>query len=282
MDDDIECVPLDENDINLPVRNHQWMNALKFRDYYKQLGHVGAPRWIQSAHDEFYRVRFEKDDMCMLNKARHIFRRTGTIDINLAIMLMSFVEGIAPFNNDGYIVLHNHGALREYYKPCKNAYSVIESLIASPENIIDVYENMSLFFIPFVDLNEEMKYIVFVRDYTVFMISHACISKENTSLSAWKKGKEVTLIKAWSVIICNFFNDNYSFDESYVAEVFLLTKNESINYSKRIFVTRVYPLTEQHTPHQYRFHWYINNGVPTKNGNLQFRYSDVKLNYRKK
>ena len=271
-----------QNKILFNTNNHHFEEKIPApKDYNEVLDKGNTCNWIDKFHDNnYYKLILDSEDLKWMSNALFkigiITRRFSELYqdelIETAKKYAYFFENL-PKNDKGWFVRSDSVSLKEGIHgvgPYKNITQVIESIVTTSPNHCCFTENdtsCSLYFLPFIDIDSEKEFRIFVHNNQITALSDQHLYTINEHWNT-KNDNDISIV-VYKIIeyFENNIKDKMKYMENYVMDLALIGEEETPYFIEPNSFGKYYAAGSA------LFHWiYDHDALYGESDSIEFRY----------
>lgn len=200
--------------------NNIWHNNKMPSGYLDVLSQTSAKYWIDNFKKEYHVINIDKKEIRWLKEAERAGQVTGNFPNMYKDELDEFVEKYkhleSVLKSRKYFVRTEHVSLKYGCHKCgpyDSVQKIVESLVTSrsghsPLSNIMYNHDIKLYLIPYVNIDSDQEFRVFIYNNKITAISQQNLYQPNLTLSKQSTDKQLTTISSWVNLINDYFNLN--------------------------------------------------------------------------
>jgi hypothetical protein len=261
--------------------NHLLPNGKKPSDYEAKMAECNAKHWIDKFRTDYIKITFDKSDMDILRKCQRVHVLTEYVseifrdDIDeLAAKYDKRLPVFVPQDNKhddekfpGYFVRAGDVSLKYGMHgniPHKSFKTIIESIISCPLYHTPMNaEFISLYLVPWIEINPDLEFRVFVHNVNVCAISQQHLYRKNNTLN-----------DELAVYYCRMIVD-YIFDEVILQIDLQSFCLDICIVDEKPYFIEINPFGAEYSSGSALFHWIVDSDIlygDTGTGMMGVRY----------
>ena len=276
----IKLSDVEANPENYNSNNH-WVNQLQPIDYLERSANGHTRHWINAFHQNYEIVEIYKPDLIWMLEAAQIGQQTGLFpklfeeELNDLLDRYKYLDPIFKHNISYFVRTENvslkygqHGV-----GPYRNLKTVIESLVTSiPTHspIKKSIDKIRLYFLPWVEINQDLEFRVFIHNNRITAISQQSCSIKNNFFD----GLDQEIITLIINKIINYFNQVIQTKITHVQNFTIdLAIFNPLSEASVVYFIEINSFGREYSAGSSLFHWITDNHILYGTGsNIEFRY----------
>ncbi len=279
----IKIVKINQSDVKNNNDRYNVSNLEPVKDYEKVVNLSNTKNWIEQFQTNFHKINISsKYDIKWIKDAHKIGHLTNNFSGLYIDELTDFCERYKKYDEfmkDGVFVRTEHVSLKtgkHKIGPYYNMKSIIESVCTSSighSPVRKTDEEINIYLIPWIVIDEDKEFRIFVHDNIITGISVQSVYKNNVWLSSLNESE----IKSFVEKILHYFTDVF-IEKWKNTKTFIETKNFTfdlafIEENNTFYFIEQNPFGANYAAGSSLFHWTIDEVLYNCDGVVEFRYT---------
>ena len=275
----VDAVNKDADTQHLYNSCNHWINGVP--DNYKEIvDKTLTKEWVDEFHAFYSVLNINAYDLRWMKEAANVSFHTGTLsrlhreEIDDTVTKYSKLIGHL-FDGTKYFVRADNVSLKEGIHgagPYTTIKQIIESLITCKETHTPIYDGVThikLYLLPWIEIDPNKEFRVFVHDGNITAISQQHLYVKNNILARIENSEEKnTVVRDWVRTIVDYFNKHIKHKikvKSFCMDIAL---------TEDIYFIEINPFGGEYSAGSSLFHWMIDNDKLCSNGSkIYCRYA---------